>query len=147
MCGIAVSPRFGRTDPPPGGMGYEECLAEDIAAFHDQYGVSSSAIMARNTSTSFAFRLSGLMPQRVRRIVLLSTLVASPFLKASNVRSSWVSALVRTAHNDPALKRTIVAATVRSWKVLAATLSIVLHGITAAQFARRYALKQQSLNE
>ncbi len=111
-------PGFGRTDPPPQGMLYEECLAQDIAAFQDQYGVNASALMAHNTSTSFAFRMGSLIPQRIRRIVLLSTLVPSPFLKAANVRSPWVSALVRTTHSAPTLQRTVVAAAIRSWKVI-----------------------------
>ena len=120
--GICVAslcrPGFGRTDPPPEGMGYEECLADDIAAFQDQYGVSSSALMAHNTSTIFAFRIGGLIPKRIRRIVLLSALVPAPFLSAGKVRSPWVSAMVNTAKNIPGLQRTIVAAAIRSWKVI-----------------------------
>ncbi len=109
-------PGFGRTDPPPKGQDYEECLAEDIAAFQDQYGAQKTPIMAHNTSSCFGYRMGGIIPERITRLIVVSSLVPRSFMKASAIGSPWVAALMRTAKISPKMHRTIVGAAIRSWK-------------------------------
>ena len=111
-------PGFGRTDPPAEGQDYETCLAEDISAFQDQYGVKSSAVMAHNSSSCFAYRVGGLIPKRVTRVIVVSSLVPKKFMQATDVGSPWVAALMRTAQISPKMHRVIVGAAIRSWKAM-----------------------------
>lgn len=111
-------PGFGRTDPPAPGQDYEACLAEDIVAFQDQYGVKKSAVMAHNSSSCFGYRVGGLIPDRVTRLIVVSSLVPKKFMLAGEVGSPWVAALMRTAQVSPRMHRMIVGAAIRSWKAI-----------------------------
>ena len=111
-------PGFGRTDPPVSGQDYETCLSEDIAAFQDQYGVKRSTVMAHNSSSCFAYRVGGLIPKRVTRVIVVSSLVPKKFMQAGDVGSPWVAALMRTAQILPKMHRGIVGAAIRSWKAM-----------------------------
>jgi len=111
-------PGFGRTDPPKPGQAYDACLAEDIAAFMDQYGASNAVVMGHNTSSCFAYRMGGLIPDRVSRVVVVSSLVPKRFMQARRVGSPWVAALMRTAQISPKMYRVIVSAAIRSWKAM-----------------------------
>lgn len=111
-------PGFGRTDPPTAGQDYEACLAEDIAAFQDQYGVKKSAVMAHNSSSCFGYRVGGLIPDRITRLIVVSSLVPKKFMLAGEVGSPWVAALMRTAQVSPRMHRMIVRAAIRSWKAM-----------------------------
>ncbi|MFK7876614.1 MAG: alpha/beta fold hydrolase [Paracoccaceae bacterium] len=122
LAGICVAslcrPGFGRTDPPVAGHDYEMCLAEDIAAFQDQYGAKKTPVMAHNSSSCFAYRVGALIPDRVKCIVVVSSLVPKKFMKAEEVGSPWVAALMRTAQISPRMYRMIVGAAIRSWKAM-----------------------------
>lgn len=111
-------PGFGRTDPPAPGQDYEACLAEDIVAFQDQYGAKKSAVMAHNSSSCFGYRVGGLIPDRVTRLIVVSSLVPKKFMLAGEVGSPWVAALMRTAQVSPRMHRMIVGAAIRSWKAI-----------------------------
>ncbi len=111
-------PGFGRTDPPTPGQAYDACLAEDVAAFQDQYGVKKSAVMAHNSSSCFGYRVGGLIPDRVTRLIVVSSLVPKKFMLAGDVGSPWVAALMRTALVSPHMHRMIVGAAIRSWKAM-----------------------------
>ncbi len=111
-------PGFGRTDPPASGTGYDECLAEDITAFMDQYGVEKAAVMGHNTSSCFAYRMGDLISDRLTRVVVISSLVPKLFMHEHKVGSPWVAALMRTAQISPKMYRVIVSAAIRSWKAM-----------------------------
>ena len=122
QAGICVAslcrPGFGRTDPPAPGQSYEVCLAEDIMAFQDQYGVKKSAVMAHNSSSCFGYCVGGLIPERVTRLIVVSSLVPKKFMLTGEVGSPWVAALMRTAQVSPRMHRIIVGAAIRSWKAM-----------------------------
>lgn len=111
-------PGFGRTDPPAAGQDYEACLAEDIVAFQDQYRVKKSAVMTHNSSSCFGYRVGGLIPDRLTRLIVVSSLVPKKFMLAGEVGSPWVAALMRTAQVSPRTHRMIVGAAIRSWKAI-----------------------------
>lgn len=111
-------PGFGRTDPPAAGQDYDTCLAEDIAAFQDQYGVKRSVVMAHNSSSCFGYRVGGLIPERLSRVVIVSSLVPKKFMLADKAGSPWVAAMMRTAQTAPRMHRMIVGAAIRSWKAM-----------------------------
>lgn len=118
LCVATVSrPGFGATDPAPEGT-FDATMAADIVAVQDQLGHSSSVLMAHSTSSGYAYRLGGLIPDRLKQIVLLSTLVPLPYLTPHLTTAPWAQALMRGAAASPRLFRLMVVAGAKAWKIM-----------------------------
>ncbi len=59
-----------------------------------------------------------MIPERVTRVIIVSSLVPKKFMVAGEVGSPWVAALMRTAQVSPRMHRMIVGAAIRSWKAI-----------------------------
>lgn len=111
-------PGKGATSPPPADLSYEDCLAGDIVALLDQMEVPSAKVLAHNLSTAIAYRMGGLIADRISQLLMLSTLVPRPFLNANKTSAPWASALMRAMDKSPTLFRMMMHAGLRAWKVL-----------------------------
>lgn len=118
LCFATVArPGYGGTDPAPEGE-HDATMAADIVALQDQFGVTSSVLLAHSTATGYAFRLGGLIPDRLSSIVLLSTLPPMPYLIKRGIVSPWAGAVLRSGKTTPTLLRLMVAAGLRAWKAM-----------------------------
>ncbi|WP_299970968.1 alpha/beta fold hydrolase [uncultured Roseobacter sp.] len=88
LCVVTLArPGFGSSDPAPCDSDYTRIMADDLKALLVQLGHNRCVLLGHSTSSSYAYRLGGLLPDHISRIVLLSPLPPAPYLRADETRS------------------------------------------------------------
>lgn len=119
ICMASIArPGFGSTDPAGDDEEYEQAMADDLTAVQEQLGHEISVLMAHSTATGYAFRLGGLMSDRLSKIVLLNALPPLPYLRKHSMPSPWAYAILRGTKLAPPLFRLMVASGLKAWKVM-----------------------------
>ncbi len=120
--GICVAflcrPGTGRTDPAPDASRYIEYLAEDVTTLLDQMKQQKAVVMANNMSSVFVYGLGCIIPDRISRIVVTSTLVPGPYLDGGNTRSPWARALMRAVRQSPGMYKIMIHSAIKAWKAM-----------------------------
>lgn len=118
LCVASIArPGYGGSDPTSN-PDYVAAMGEDIMALLDQLGTKRAVLMAHSTSTGYAYRLGGLIAERLEKMVLLSTLVPVPYYGSAGINSPWAGALLRGAQASPRLFKVMVSAGLKTWKVI-----------------------------
>ncbi|MFK7868623.1 MAG: LuxR C-terminal-related transcriptional regulator [Roseobacter sp.] len=111
-------PGTGRTDAAPAGQDYIECLGADVVCLLDQMRKTRAVLMSNNMSSVFVYRLGSLIPDRLSRIIVTSTLVPGPYLDGTKTRSPWARALMRAARGSPGMYKVMIHAAIKAWKAM-----------------------------
>ncbi len=111
-------PGYGRTDPPPEGMDYDACLAEDVAALLTQTGTERCVIWGHNTSSPFAFRTAGLLKEQTTALVVHAVVAPLPYIESHRYRTPWASAIARALRASPTVYHLIVRAGIKAWQAM-----------------------------
>ncbi|MEM9843412.1 MAG: alpha/beta fold hydrolase [Pseudomonadota bacterium] len=111
-------PGYGRTDPPPEGMDYDACLAEDVTALLTQTGAERCVIWGHNTSSPFAFRTASLLPETTSALIVHAIVAPLPYIESHRYRTPWASAIARALRGSPTVYHLIVRAGIKAWQAM-----------------------------
>ncbi|MCY4335241.1 MAG: PAS domain-containing protein [Litoreibacter sp.] len=115
---VICRPGIGKTDPPGPECGYLETIANDIATVADQLGRERFVLMTNYMSSVFVYQVAPLLADRLKRIVIKSTMVPSSMLDPNDVQSPLAQALLRARKQSKGIYRAMVYAAIKAWKVI-----------------------------
>lgn len=115
---VLCRPGIGKTDPPSPGADYLETIASDIATIGDQLGQDRFVLMTNYMSSVFVIQVAPMLADRLKRVVVKSTLVPPGMLDPSDVQSPLAQALFRARGQSKGIYRAMVYAAIKAWKVI-----------------------------
>lgn len=115
---VLCRPGIGKTDPPSPERGYLDTIASDVATIADQLGRDRFVLMTNYMSSVFIYQVAPLLVQRLKRVIVKSTLVPPDMLDPDDVRSPLAQALLRARGQSKSIYRAIVYAAIKAWKVI-----------------------------
>ena len=115
---VVCRPGIGKTDPPRPDGDYLETIASDIATVADQLSLERFVLMTNYMSSVFVYQVAPLLADRLKRIVVKSTLVPANLLDPSDVKSPLAQALLRARGQSKGIYRAMVYAAIKAWKVI-----------------------------
>lgn len=111
-------PGIGGSDPVPHDV-HDQTIAEDLKAFLRHYERDQCVIVSSATSTPYAYRLGGMVPELIRKIVILRGLPPGRHLfEDVEVKSSLPNALRNGFGRAPHLMDFFGRAALKSWRFI-----------------------------
>lgn len=96
-------PGFAGTSCPPKELSTYECLADDVRTVLDNLGIDQCPVLARASAARSAFKLAGLVPERISNVFIANSMVPRRFVEQNTIKSRWASALVLASRFSPSL--------------------------------------------
>lgn len=119
LCVLSIGrPGFGGTDPAPEGTDDLACMCADVCAVLDQIGARQAVVTSHGVSAPYAYAFGAIMPDRVRRVVVIAGTTPRPYLDIDLIHAPFAGSLVRARDASPRLFRVIVRASSNAWKRL-----------------------------
>ncbi|MEM6759892.1 MAG: hypothetical protein AAF601_10475 [Pseudomonadota bacterium] len=115
---VVCRPGIGKTDPPAPGQDYLETIASDVRTIADQLSRDRFVLMTNYMSSVFVYQIAPLLKDRLRHVVVKSTMVPPNMLDAEDVRSPLAQALLRARGQSKGIYRAMVYAAIKAWKVI-----------------------------
>lgn len=115
---VVCRPGIGKTDPPAPGGDYLETIASDIATIGDQLGRDRFVLTTNYMSSVFVYQVAPMLADRLKCVVVKSTLVPPRMLDSSDVRSPLAQALFRARGQSKSIYRAMIYAAIKAWKVI-----------------------------
>lgn len=97
---VLVRPGYGTTSPPPDGVTYEECIAQDVSAVLDQLEITQVPLFAPHVSFVTALRVLKMIPERISQVISTLVLPPAPYLESKKQSGAVARLAFNVVHGN-----------------------------------------------